>query len=49
MVFLERGRVALEPGPRFGSPGRGFARLNIGCSPEVLEEAVRRMVSAVRA
>ena len=49
MVFLERGRVALEPGPRFGSPGRGFSRLNIGCSPEVLEEALRRMVSAVRA
>jgi cystathionine beta-lyase len=48
-TFLERGRVALEPGPRFGTPGRGFARLNFGCSPEVLEEAVRRMVSAVRA
>jgi cysteine-S-conjugate beta-lyase len=48
-TFLERGRVALEPGPRFGAPGRGFARLNIGCSAEVLEEAVRRMAAAVSA
>ena len=31
-AFLERGRVALEPGPRFGAPGRGFARLNFGCA-----------------
>ena len=46
-VFLERGRVALEPGPGFGTPGRGFARLNFGTSPALLEEAVRRMVAAV--
>ena len=23
-VFLDRGRVALEPGPRLGTPGSGF-------------------------
>ena len=46
-VFLERGRVALEPGPRFGAPGRGFARFNFGCSPAVLEEAVERMTRAM--
>src|SRR5690606_32487551 len=28
-VFLDRGRVALSPGPTFGVQGRGFARLNI--------------------
>jgi cysteine-S-conjugate beta-lyase len=46
-AFLERGRVALEPGLRFGAPGRGFARLNFGTSEELLSEAVRRMSAAV--
>ncbi len=45
--FLERGRVALSPGPTFGGPGAGFARLNMGTSPALLEEAVRRMAAAV--
>ena len=42
-AFLERGRVALSPGPDFGVPGRGHARLNMGTSPELLAEIVRRM------
>lgn len=46
--FLEGGRVALSPGPHFGKQGKGFARLNIGTSPELLAEAVRRMAVAVR-
>ncbi len=46
-AFLNRGRVALSPGPGFGTQGRGFARLNIGTSPELITEAVRRMADAV--
>lgn len=46
-AFLERGRVALIPGPAFGTGGEGHARLNLATSPENLEEAVRRMASAV--
>jgi cysteine-S-conjugate beta-lyase len=42
-VVLERGRVSLLPGTDFGSVGRGFARLNIGTSHELVEEAVRRI------
>ncbi|WP_331461755.1 MULTISPECIES: MalY/PatB family protein [unclassified Arthrobacter] len=42
-VALERARVALEPGHRFGPQGSGFARLNFACSPEVLAEAVERL------
>jgi cysteine-S-conjugate beta-lyase len=45
--FLARGRVALSPGPEFGTEGHGFARLNIGTSPELIAEAVRRMAAAV--
>ncbi|MFI8192576.1 MalY/PatB family protein [Streptomyces sp. NPDC085946] len=47
-VFLRRGRVALVPGPDFGGVGAGHARLNLATSPEVLDEAVRRMARAVQ-
>jgi cystathionine beta-lyase len=46
-LFLERGRVALEPGLRFGALGAGHVRLNFGTGPAVLEEAVLRMTAAV--
>jgi cysteine-S-conjugate beta-lyase len=46
-VFLERGRLALSRGIDFGEPGRGFARLNVGTTPELLEEAVRRLEAAL--
>jgi cysteine-S-conjugate beta-lyase len=46
-AFLERGRVALSPGPGFGRQGAGFARLNLGTSRDLLTEAVRRMRAAV--
>ena len=46
-VFLERGRVALSSGLPFGTGGEGRVRLNLGTSPEVITEAVNRMVSAV--
>ena len=47
-VFRKKGKVALSPGPDFGAQGYGFARLNMGTSPGLMEEAVRRMASAVR-
>jgi cystathionine beta-lyase len=43
---LELAKVALNAGPAFGAPGAGFARLNFGCSPEVLAEAVSRLAMA---
>jgi len=46
-TFLDRGRVALSAGPGFGAQGRGFARLNIGTSPELIADAVRRMALAL--
>jgi cystathionine beta-lyase len=42
-VFLSKGRVALSPGHQFGSGGRGFVRMNLGTSPELLSDAVHRM------
>ena len=43
---LDHARVGLSNGPPFGDPGRGFARLNLACSPEVLTEAVTRLAHA---
>jgi cystathionine beta-lyase len=48
-AFLERGRVALTPGPPFGEAGKGFARLNFGTSSGLLAEAVRRMALSAAA
>lgn len=47
-ALLERGRVALSPGPNFGPQGAGFARLNFGTSPALLEEIVERVAKGVR-
>jgi cystathionine beta-lyase len=46
-AFLEHGRVALETGLRFGAQGAGFARLNVGTTPDLVEEAVRRVAAAL--
>lgn len=47
-TFLERGRVAVAFGERYDRrKGRQWARFNLGTSPEVVEEAVRRMAAAV--
>lgn len=44
---LEHAKVALSNGPPFGTPGRGFARLNLACAPETLTEAVTRLAAVV--
>ncbi|AHH99459.1 MalY/PatB family protein [Kutzneria albida] len=44
-LFLERGEVALSPGPRYGVPG--FARFNFATAPERVTEAVLRMAKAL--
>jgi cystathionine beta-lyase len=46
-LFLDEGRVGLEPGLRFGREGGGHVRLNFATAPEVLDEAVARMATAV--
>ncbi|MEJ3746000.1 aminotransferase class I/II-fold pyridoxal phosphate-dependent enzyme [Actinomycetes bacterium KLBMP 9797] len=46
-AFLARGRVALYRGPDFGTGGAGHVRLNLGTSPEIITEAVRRMAATV--
>ena len=47
VAFLERGRVAVNSGPSFGTGGEGHVRLNLATSPVILSEAVARMAAAV--
>ncbi|KRA23163.1 aspartate aminotransferase [Microbacterium sp. Root61] len=41
--ILRDAKVALHYGPHFGVEGNGHVRINIGCAPEVLREAVERI------
>jgi cysteine-S-conjugate beta-lyase len=45
--FLADGRVALEPGPRFGAPGDGYVRLNFGTGADILTTAIEAMAGAL--
>jgi bifunctional pyridoxal-dependent enzyme with beta-cystathionase and maltose regulon repressor activities len=50
--FLSRGRVALEPGLRFGAArrgaaGNGYARLNFATSAGLLDAATARMTESI--
>ena len=46
-VLLERGKVALSPGKAFSPQCLNYVRLNFATSPEILAEAVNRMVVAI--
>lgn len=45
--ILRDAKVALQQGPDFGQGGAGHVRINVGCAPEVLTEAVRRIGAIV--
>jgi cystathionine beta-lyase len=47
--FLERAKVALNDGGRFGEGGEGFVRLNFGCPRATLAEGLERMRAAMEA
>lgn len=46
-TFLSRGRLAVSAGTRYDRQAAGWVRFNLGTSPEVIEEAVRRMAASV--
>lgn len=45
--LLNKGRLALEPGSKYGEAGRGFLRMNVACSPSTVEDAVQRFINAL--
>jgi cystathionine beta-lyase len=46
--FVNEGRLALNDGQAFGPGGEGFVRLNFGCPRQILDQALTRMVRALR-
>jgi cystathionine beta-lyase len=46
-VLLERFGVALSNGPKFGTNGAGFARINVATSEQILDQVIDRIAEAV--
>lgn len=46
--ILREAKVALHFGPHFGEQGAGHVRINFGCAPELLVDAIARIGALVR-
>jgi cystathionine beta-lyase len=44
--LLEKGKLALEPGTKYGPGGEGFVRMNIACPRETLNDGLERLKKA---
>ena len=45
--LLEVGRLALEPGTKYGEEGNGFLRMNVACSLDLVKDGVERFKKAL--
>jgi len=45
--FINKAGLALNDGSKFGKGGKGFMRMNLGCSRKLIEQAFKQMESAV--
>ncbi|MFD9627968.1 MalY/PatB family protein [Peribacillus muralis] len=41
--LIHQGKLALEPGSKYGPGGEGFVRMNLGCSRATLQEGLKRL------
>lgn len=46
-LLLNKGKLALEPGSKYGDGGKGFLRMNVACPRETLEDGVARFIKAL--
>lgn len=46
--FVEKGKVAFQPGIRFGEQWAQYLRLNFATSPEIIEEAINRAAQSLK-
>ena len=44
--LVSKGKLALEPGPKYGPGGEGFVRMNLGCPQELLRDGLERLKRA---
>lgn len=45
-ALIHKGKLALEPGPKYGPGGEGFVRMNIACGRNTLHEGLQRLKQA---
>ncbi len=45
--LLTIGRIALEPGSKYGDSGTGFLRMNVACPFSTVKDGVQRIVRAL--
>lgn len=45
--LLEIGKLAIEPGTKYGEAGRGFLRINVACPLEIVKDGVERFKKAL--
>ena len=45
--LLIKGKIALEPGSKYGESGRGFLRMNVACPRAIVEDGVKRFISSM--
>lgn len=46
--LLHNGKLALEPGTKYGEAGSGFLRMNVGCPFSVVQDGVERFKRALK-
>ncbi|PAE20027.1 cystathionine beta-lyase [Bacillus sp. 7504-2] len=44
--LIKKGKLGLEPGPKYGHGGEGFVRMNIACTHDTLVEGLKRLKTA---
>ncbi len=47
-LFAEKARLALNDGEMFGHGGEGYMRMNIGCPRSIIENAMDRLLEAIK-
>lgn len=45
--LLHKGKLALDPGSKYGEAGRGFLRMNVATPRVLVEEGVKRFITAM--
>ena len=45
--LLNKGKLALEPGTKYGEAGRGFLRMNVAAPRSIVEDGVERFIKAM--
>lgn len=46
--LLHTGKLALDPGSKYGDSGRGFLRMNVACSRATLQDGIERFIKSFK-